>query len=144
MLIGAFSYFKQASQSFCLPSCDKQHSISGLIAAVTGSSVYVQCMLDVYVPIKAPLRCGQFWLIESKQRSGNVGQTRKTANRGTGSGKRKMGNVEMGNPTPKNYLCFIYWPFILAFNATYTWKGERGGGGSEGAPGTIYELVSRV
>lgn len=32
----------------------------------------------------------------------------------------------MGNPTPKNYLCFIYWPFILAFNATAQhWGLER-------------------
>lgn len=51
----------------------------------------------MYVPIEAPLRCGQFWLIESKQRSGNVGQTRKTANgrngkREAGNGKRQKGN----------------------------------------------------
>lgn len=60
----------------------------------------------MYVPIEAPLRCGQFWLIESKQRNGNVGQTRKTANGRNGKREAGSGKREMGNPTPKKLFMF--------------------------------------
>lgn len=83
--------------------------------------------------MEAPLRCGQFWLIESKQRSGNVGQTRKTANGRNGKREAAKGKWEI-QPLKIIYVSYIDHSFWLLTPR----HSVQGGRGELGAPGTIY------